>query len=106
MCLRPSAVKFVTECDCRPRFCGIALHASVLSRVPWRRNRGRGWATYDAVDGTSNAVEHVVRAIARALKHQAPLPTSSSMTMHCTNQTQEEIWIDCTFLKQQVLYFL
>jgi hypothetical protein len=54
--------------------------------VPWRRNRGRAWAMYDAVDGTSNAVEHVVRAIARALKHQAPLLTSSSMTTHCTNQ--------------------
>jgi hypothetical protein len=61
---------------------------------------------YDAVDGTSNAFVHAVRAIARALKHQAPLLTSSSMTTHSTNQTQEEIWIDCRFLKQQVLYFL
>jgi len=28
------------------------------------------------------------------------------MTTYCTNQTQEEIWIDCRFSKQQVLYFL
>ena len=61
---------------------------------------------YDAVDGTSNALVHAVRAIARALKRRAPLLTSSRMTTHCTNQTQEEIWIDCSFLKQQVLYFL
>ncbi len=61
---------------------------------------------YDAVDGTLNAFVHAVRTIARALKHQTPLLTSSSMTTHCTNQTQEEIWIDCRFLEQQVLYFL
>jgi hypothetical protein len=60
----------------------------------------------DGVDGTSNAFVPVVRAIARALKHRAPFLTSSSMTTHFANRTQEEIWIDCRFLKQQVLYFL
>ena len=55
---------------------------------------------YDAVDGTLNAFVHAVGAIARALKHQAPLLTSSSMTTHCTaKQTQEETWIDCRFFK-------
>ncbi len=55
---------------------------------------------YDAVGGPSNAFVHAVRAMARALKHQAPLLTSSSMTTHFANQTQEEIWIDGRFLKQ------
>jgi len=60
---------------------------------------------YDAVDGPSNAFVLAVRAIARALKHQALLLTSSSMTTHLTNQpstnqTQEEIWINGRFLRQ------
>jgi hypothetical protein len=61
---------------------------------------------YDAVDGTSIALYTRYAPLLARSNTQAPLPTSSSMTTHCTNQTQEETWIDGRFLKQPVLYFL
>ena len=78
----------MSEYDCRSHFCGISLHASVLSLRSLA-------AVTEAEDGR------------RTTQLMAPrmLLNMSYAQSHCTNQTQEEIWIDYRFLKRQVLYF-